>query len=104
MLIGVLSFPAERRSGRQMLELALDCAIVSVGGSAVFVYLDAPVSKFVLTMQGGRKGLVVDSRNLCAAKNRADAVFSGQNGRLRELRPAVRPSCGGKRRAARKRR
>ena len=27
---------------------------------------DAPVSKFILTMQGGKKGLVVNSRNLCA--------------------------------------
>jgi hypothetical protein len=28
---------------------------------------DAPVSKFVLTMQGGKKGLLVNSRNICAS-------------------------------------
>ncbi len=28
---------------------------------------DVPVSKFVLTMKGGKKGLLVNSRNLCAA-------------------------------------
>jgi diguanylate cyclase (GGDEF)-like protein/PAS domain S-box-containing protein len=39
LLIGVLSFPAARRSGRQVLELALDSAIVTLGGGLVFVYL-----------------------------------------------------------------
>jgi diguanylate cyclase (GGDEF)-like protein/PAS domain S-box-containing protein len=38
MLAGVLSFPAMRRSGRQALELILDCAIVAVGGSALVFY------------------------------------------------------------------
>jgi hypothetical protein len=55
---------------------------------------DAPVSKFILTMQGGKKGLVVNSRNLCGGTNKADAVFSGQNGKLDEFKPVVRPSCG----------
>jgi uncharacterized repeat protein (TIGR01451 family) len=58
---------------------------------------DAPVTKFVLTMQGGRKGLVVNSRNLCAATNRADAKFTGQNGKPHDFRPVVRADCGGKR-------
>jgi hypothetical protein len=55
---------------------------------------DAPVSKFVLNMQGGKKGLVVNSRNLCAGTNRADAVFEGQNGVPYDFKPVVRPSCG----------
>ncbi len=38
MLAGVLSFPTMRRSGRQTLELILDCAIVAVGGSALVFY------------------------------------------------------------------
>jgi hypothetical protein len=59
---------------------------------------DAPVSKFVLTMQGGKKGLVVNSRNLCAGKNRATVRFVGQNGKASDSSPVVRPSCGGKRR------
>jgi hypothetical protein len=58
---------------------------------------DAPVSKFVLTMQGGSKGLVVNSRNLCAGRNRAAARFVGQNGRPYDFTPVVKPSCGGKR-------
>jgi hypothetical protein len=58
---------------------------------------DAPVSKFTLDMQGGKKGLVVNSRNLCAAKNKADAKFVGQNGVAYDFKPVVQPSCGGKR-------
>jgi hypothetical protein len=57
---------------------------------------DAPVTKFVLTLQGGKKGLVVNSRNLCAAPSRADAKFTGQNGIAYNFRPLLKPSCGGK--------
>ncbi len=58
---------------------------------------DAPVSKFILTMQGGKKGLVVNSRNLCAGKNRASAQFTGQNGVPHDFRPVMKANCGGKR-------
>jgi hypothetical protein len=50
---------------------------------------DAPVTKFVLEMQGGKKGLIVNSRNLCAAKSRAIAELSGQNGKLDHTKPEV---------------
>jgi hypothetical protein len=55
---------------------------------------DAPVSKFVLNMQGGKKGLVVNSRNLCAGTNNADAQFTGQNGVPYDFKSVVKPSCG----------
>jgi len=58
---------------------------------------DAPVSKFILNMQGGKKGLVVNSRNLCAATNKANAALTGQNGVPYDFKPVVKPSCGGKR-------
>jgi hypothetical protein len=64
---------------------------------------DAPVSKFILTMQGGKKGLVVNSRNLCAGKNRANAQFTGQNGIAHNFKPLVKASCGGKDRKPRRR-
>lgn len=51
---------------------------------------DAPVSRFVLRMQGGKKGLIVNSRNLCKAKNRAIVKLIGQNGRRHKLRPVLR--------------
>jgi hypothetical protein len=62
---------------------------------------DAPVTKFTLEMQGGRKGLVTNSANLCAGKNRATALFTGQNGKRRTLHPLVKAQCGGKKSKAR---
>lgn len=56
---------------------------------------DAPVTKFALEMQGGKKGLVVNSRNLCSHKSHASAEVVGQNGKLTELKPLVRATnCG----------
>jgi hypothetical protein len=54
---------------------------------------DAPVSKFTLTMQGGRKGLLENSTDLCASTNRATVRFDSQNGKLHDLSPAVQSSC-----------
>jgi hypothetical protein len=59
---------------------------------------DAPVTSFTLTLQGGKKGLIVNSSNLCAGKtSRAKARFVGQNGKVANLRPRLAPQCGGKR-------
>jgi hypothetical protein len=55
---------------------------------------DAPLSKFVLRMQGGRKGLLVNSRNLCAKPTRATVRLVGQNGKRADRFPAVRSDCG----------
>jgi hypothetical protein len=56
---------------------------------------DAPVSRFVLEMQGGKKGLIVNSTDLCTGKHRAGANLSGQNGRVDRVRPVVRAvGCG----------
>jgi hypothetical protein len=57
---------------------------------------DAPVSKFVLEMQGGRKGLLENSTNLCRSTNKATAAFDAQNGRFKDFRPVVKNSCKGK--------
>jgi hypothetical protein len=63
---------------------------------------DVPVSKFVLTMKGGKKGLLVNSRNLCAAPAFSNLNFKAQNGKkLRAKRLRLRvPACkkrGGRR-------
>jgi hypothetical protein len=42
---------------------------------------DVPVSKFVLDMKGGKKGLLVNSTNLCADSQRAIVKMKGQNGK-----------------------
>jgi hypothetical protein len=55
---------------------------------------DAPVSKFVLRMQGGKKGLLANNTNLCRAKPRASVRFSGQNGKDANSTPPVKVRCG----------
>jgi hypothetical protein len=57
---------------------------------------DAPVSKFVLEMQGGKKGLIVNSRNLCAKPSKADSKLTGHNGKAHNTRPVVKAKCGKK--------
>jgi hypothetical protein len=60
---------------------------------------DAPVSKFRLTMAGGRKGLLANNTNLCAASPRADAQFTGHNGKVADSNPKVKVTgCGKKQR------
>jgi hypothetical protein len=53
---------------------------------------DAPITKVVVEMQGGKKGLVVNSQNLCAATNRANVQSTGHNGRRHRSRPVVQAS------------
>jgi hypothetical protein len=55
---------------------------------------DAPVSRFVLRMQGAKKGLIVNSRNLCVAPSRATVELTGQNDREHNFRPVVAADCG----------
>jgi uncharacterized repeat protein (TIGR01451 family) len=60
---------------------------------------DAPVESFTITMQGGNKGLLVNSRDICAHKYRIDAEFKGQNGKEAALTPKLRAACRAKRKA-----
>jgi hypothetical protein len=71
---------------------------------------DVPVSKFILTLRGGKKGLLVNSRNQCPRKRphrkgkkrrrgqRVIVHFKGQNGKKRNLRPRLRVPCAKHRR------
>jgi hypothetical protein len=66
---------------------------------------DAPLSKVLLTMQGAKKGLIVNSTDLCAGRHRADVDFTGHNGKGYGAKPVVQASCGkGKKHAHGKRR
>lgn len=55
---------------------------------------DVPLSKVVLTMRGGRRGLLVNTGGLCASAHRAVANFKGQNGKRHEISPVVKTDCG----------
>jgi uncharacterized repeat protein (TIGR01451 family) len=57
---------------------------------------DAPVTKFTLTMQGGKKGLLVNNTELCEAKPRATVEFDAHNGKIRDFNPVAKVSCGAK--------
>lgn len=63
---------------------------------------DAPVSKFVLKLSGGRKGLLENSVDLCRTRPRAHLALFAQNGRRQIADRAIATSCakkgkGGKR-------
>jgi hypothetical protein len=58
---------------------------------------DVPVSKFVLTMKGGKRGLLVNSRDLCARPSFSFMNFKAQNGKkLKKKKLPLRvPACRG---------
>lgn len=57
---------------------------------------DVPVSKFVLNMKGGKKGLLENSRDLCAGRNFSFLNFKAQNGKHLKVKrlPLRTPGCG----------
>jgi hypothetical protein len=44
-------------------------------------------------MQGGKKGLLENSKNLCASVNKADVKFTAQNGKTANSTPVLTNSC-----------
>ena len=80
------------------IEINLAGRIDSVGNGRIRntfdVVPDAPVTKFTLEMQGGKKGLLVNSTNLCRSPNRARADFRGHNGKKYVFNPVLKPECG----------
>jgi hypothetical protein len=64
---------------------------------------DVPVTSFELAMRGGKKGLIVNSRNLCLRKERAATKFTGHSGAVSITRPVVKEQrCKKKKKRARK--
>ncbi len=62
---------------------------------------DAPVSEFTLTMQGGKKGLLVNSTNLCKGTHKAKVAFDGHNGKVSDSRIPLKAKCPKAKRKAR---
>jgi hypothetical protein len=54
---------------------------------------DAPVSKFVLTMNAGKRGVLVNAENLCKRKQLATARFVGHANRGWRLHPELKAKC-----------
>ena len=57
---------------------------------------DAPVSRFVLELKGGKKyGLLENSENICRKPQHANSLFIAQNGAELQTRPTIGNSCKG---------
>jgi uncharacterized repeat protein (TIGR01451 family) len=55
---------------------------------------DAPVSKFILEMKGGKKyGLLENSENICRKTQRASVRLTASNGKLEQLNPLIANNC-----------
>lgn len=110
LLDGALEGPVYlRSSGRKLPDLVakLDgqigieasARISSVKGRlrATFTGLpDAPISKFVLNMQGGSKSLLEAGDGVCSRRSRANVRMVGQNGLRETRRVRLKAACGAK--------
>jgi hypothetical protein len=86
---------------RGQVEIDLDGRIDQVKGrmrTTFDVVPDVPVSKFSLTVRGGRKGLLENSTDLCARKYKVIAKFTAQNGKKANQKPKLRAPCKKKKR------
>ena len=88
---------AALRGGGKGIAIDVVGRIDSVGGGlrgSFDLLPDAPVSKFVMTLKGGKHGLLVNSKNLCGSAQRAVARLVGKNNLGLKLRPLVGVRCG----------
>jgi hypothetical protein len=81
----------------QPIEIDLDGRIDSINGgirSTFEAVPDAPVSRVVLSMFGGKKGLLVNSRNLCTAGGgRMSVKMTAHNNRRSDISPLLKNQC-----------
>jgi hypothetical protein len=76
--------------------IVLDGRIDSVKGRLRTTFAtvpDVPVSRFVINVRGGKRGLLVSTRNICGHKYKAIARFKGQNGKKSNQRPLLKANC-----------
>ncbi|HEX6781141.1 MAG TPA: hypothetical protein VF125_03825 [Solirubrobacterales bacterium] len=55
---------------------------------------DAPVTKFTMSLFGGKRGLIENSENLCRTGRRAEIRLRAQNGRAYDSKPRITAPCG----------
>jgi hypothetical protein len=65
---------------------------------------DVPVSRFVLRLQGGKKGLLENSDGVCSRSHRSNVKMHAQNGLSRRLRVRLKAPCGSRHHRGHKRR
>jgi hypothetical protein len=57
---------------------------------------DVPFTKLTLRLQSGKKGLLENSRDICASTNKADVSFTAHNGEVLRTNPPLKAKCGAK--------
>jgi hypothetical protein len=64
---------------------------------------DVPFSKLTLKLQGDKKGLLENSRDICNSTNRAAVSYTAHNGTSYSIQPELKArSCGSKARKGKK--
>jgi len=61
---------------------------------------DAPLTKAVVSMQGGKKGLFQNSTNICAGTHRATLKLDAQSGKVSDSQPRLVAQCPKKKKGA----
>jgi hypothetical protein len=54
---------------------------------------DAPISKVIVDMEGAKKGLIVNSTNLCSRKHRANVRLDAHNAKRLAIDPEMQARC-----------
>ncbi|MGH2625050.1 MAG: hypothetical protein ACRDHY_00185, partial [Anaerolineales bacterium] len=62
--------------------------------TTVPVVPDAPIGHFRLTLLGGKKGYLVNTRDLCAAASKITVEYTAQSGRKLNQKVAPKTACG----------
>jgi hypothetical protein len=55
---------------------------------------DAPLTRFTMSLFGGKRGLLANERNVCRSRETATARFLGQNNVGELMRPKLEAACG----------
>ncbi len=87
------------------VDVVLDGRIDSVKGRLRTTFdrvPDVAVSRFVIDVRGGKRGLLVSTRNVCGRKYKAIARFKAQNGKKSNQRPVLKTNCKKKKRKKRR--
>ncbi len=78
------------------IDIALAGRVDSVGGRLRTTFEtvpDAPITKAVLSFDGGRKGIIENSPGLCSHTLHVTAAITGQNGKTANQNPVLQTPC-----------
>ncbi len=93
---------------RGQIDVELSGRIDTVGGGSLRTTFDgvpdAAVSRFVLELDGGSKGLLINQSSLCGKPKRAKLKMTGQNAVVKTSQAKLQVSCGAGKRSKRGRR